>query len=142
MMLSLLYKLSEIIIGFAGGVAVGIGFVAFLTVLKIIPRLIQLSNTHRYTNTFSYIVVGGVLFGSIISFFDLSFNQHIVVAVLVGLFQGVFNGMLAAAVTEVLNVFPIIFKRIRAEQYVLILLMALVLGKIAGSLFQWLIFVK
>ncbi|PAF13508.1 stage V sporulation protein AB, partial [Shouchella clausii] len=33
------------IIGFAGGLAVGSGFVAFLAVLGIIPRLTQLSKT-------------------------------------------------------------------------------------------------
>lgn len=32
-------------IGFAGGVAVGSGFVAFITVLDIVPRLAQLSKT-------------------------------------------------------------------------------------------------
>lgn len=35
-------------IGFGGGIAVGSGFVAFLTVLGIIPRLMQLSKTFCY----------------------------------------------------------------------------------------------
>jgi stage V sporulation protein AB len=49
--------------------------------------------------------------------------------------------MLAAALTEVLNVFPVLSKRIGIQEKIIYLLMALVLGKIAGSLFQWIYFV-
>jgi stage V sporulation protein AB len=55
--------------------------------------------------------------------------------------DGIFNGMLAAALTEVLNVFPVLSKRIGIQEKIIYLLMALVLGKIAGSLFQWIYFV-
>jgi len=51
-----------------------------------------------------------------------------------------FVGMLAAALTEVLNVFPITAKRLRMEASVGCLLTAVVLGKVAGSLFDWIIF--
>ena len=36
-----------IVIGLAGGLAAGAGFVAFLTVLGIIPRLMQLTKNHE-----------------------------------------------------------------------------------------------
>ena len=36
-----------IFIGFAGGVSVGAGYVAFLAVLGIIPRLTQLTKTMK-----------------------------------------------------------------------------------------------
>jgi stage V sporulation protein AB len=45
--------------------------------------------------------------------------------------------MLAAALTEVLNVFPILAKRIGIADKIVILLMAIVFGKVAGSLFHW-----
>ena len=35
------------VIGLAGGLAVGGGFVAFLTVLGVIPRMTQLTKTQR-----------------------------------------------------------------------------------------------
>jgi stage V sporulation protein AB len=54
---------------------------------------------------------------------------------------GVFFGMLAAALTEVLNVLPILTKRIGVNEQIITLLMAIVLGKIVGSLFHWLYFV-
>lgn len=52
-----------------------------------------------------------------------------------------FVGMLAAALTEVLNVLPILAKRIGFSGKIIILLMAIVFGKIAGSLFHWLYFI-
>jgi stage V sporulation protein AB len=50
--------------------------------------------------------------------------------------------MLAAALTEVLNVFPILAKRIGVDGKIAILLMAFVFGKVFGSLFQWIYFVN
>lgn len=47
-----------IIVGFASGLAVGGGFVAFLTVLGIIPRLMQLTKTMKYIQFYEWAVVG------------------------------------------------------------------------------------
>ena len=58
-----------------------------------------------------------------------------------GLAGGTFVGMMAAGLTEVLNVWPIMAKRIGVEEKIVILMMALALGKIVGSLFQWIYFV-
>ncbi|WP_106497353.1 stage V sporulation protein AB [Lentibacillus sp. Marseille-P4043] len=134
--------LAEIIIGFAGGLAVGGGFVAFLTVLGIIPRLIQLSKTDHLIRVYGACVIIGMLVGTYLSFTDITWNQPLIILILWGGFHGIFNGMLAAALTEVLNVFPLLSKRIGMEQQLLAFLMAIVFGKVAGSLFQWLVFVK
>jgi len=142
MILNLLIRFVEIIIGFSGGLAVGAGFVAFLTVLHIIPRLIQLSKTEKYLSIYSTCVIFGVLFGTYLTLTPAPWNQSVVILLLFGSIHGIFNGMLAAALTEVLNVFPILFKRIGLDNFLLWLLAAIVFGKIFGSLFQWLIFVK
>ncbi|MFD2045914.1 stage V sporulation protein AB [Ornithinibacillus salinisoli] len=142
MIQTILVNTIQIFIGFAGGLAVGSGFVAFLTVLGIIPRLIQLTKGNRLIKVLIGCVIGGSIFGTYLSFTDVSWNQPFVTLLIWGVFHGVFNGMLAAALTEVLNVFPIITKRIGLERQLLWLLMAVVFGKIAGSLFQWLILVR
>ncbi|MUK87220.1 stage V sporulation protein AB [Ornithinibacillus sp. L9] len=142
MIQTILVNIIQILIGFAGGLAVGSGFVAFLTVLGIIPRLIQIAKGNHLIKVLIGCVIGGSIFGTYLSFTGVSWNQPIILLVIWGLFHGIFNGMLAAALTEVLNVFPIITKRIGLEQYLLWLLMAVVFGKIAGSLFQWLVLVK
>lgn len=135
-------ELVQIIIGFAGGLAVGSGFVAFLTLLGIIPRLIQLSKTDSFIKVYIGSVIAGTLFGTYLSFTQITWSQPVILLVIWGICHGIFNGMVAAALAEVLNVFPILLKRIRVDDYFLWLLMAIVFGKIAGSLFQWVIFVR
>jgi stage V sporulation protein AB len=142
MIQSILINSLEVIIGFSGGLAVGAGFVAFLTVLGIIPRLIQLSKTVHLIKVYTACVVLGSLVGTYFSFTNITWTHPVILLVIWGLFHGIFNGMLAAALTEVLNVFPILSKRIGLEKKLVILLMAVVFGKIFGSLFQWIILVK
>ena len=47
MITNIFFNIVEMMIGFAGGLAVGSGFIAFLSVLGIIPRLTQLSKARN-----------------------------------------------------------------------------------------------
>lgn len=129
------------LVGFAGGLAVGAGFVAFITVLGIIPRLMQLTKTLRFIVHYEGAVILGVVIGGWFSLQEpiLSLSKYWMI--LFGLLYGVFVGMLAAALTEVLDVFPILAKRINLQDKLLYLIMAMVLGKIFGSLFHWIYFI-
>ncbi|WP_153122729.1 stage V sporulation protein AB [Peribacillus tepidiphilus] len=128
-------------IGFAGGLAVGAGFVAFLTVLGVIPRLTQLTKTMKMIHYYELAVVAGAVLGGWLSFRNSILDLPVLLTIFIGLLSGVFNGMLAAALTEVLNVLPILAKRVGVQEKIIYLLMAIVLGKIGGSLFQWIYFV-
>lgn len=128
-----------ILIGLGGGLAVGSGFVAFITVLDIIPRLTQLTNAHRYIRALEWALVSGALFFTLIDFFQWGAHLPIVLTAIYGLFAGIFVGTLAAGLTEVLNVFPILAKRMHMDGSLLLLLMAVVIGKVTGSLLQWLL---
>ncbi|MFP3338789.1 stage V sporulation protein AB, partial [Micrococcus sp. SIMBA_131] len=88
----------------------------------------------------------GIIIGAIVSSWlslrNPTLNLPKFVVIPIGLGAGVFIGMLAAAFTEVLNVLPILTKRIGFIDKILLLLMAIVLGKVFGSLFHWTIFVN
>jgi stage V sporulation protein AB len=142
MIQNLLINIIQAFIGFSGGLAVGCGFVAFLTLLGIIPRLIQLSKSLHLIKVYTACVVIGAVIGTYLSFASITWYQPKILLAIWGLFHGIFNGMLAAALTEVLNVFPILSKRINLHNKIIILMMAVVFGKILGSLFQWTILVK
>ncbi|WP_099362655.1 stage V sporulation protein AB [Fredinandcohnia onubensis] len=131
-----------IFLGLGSGLAVGGGFVAFLAVLGIIPRLTQLTKTMKFIRFYEWGVVFGAVFGSWFTLNDHIFHLWDLIVLPVGLASGIFVGMLAAALTEVLNVFPILAKRIGIENKIVILVMAIVFGKIVGSLFQWIYYVK
>ncbi|PLT34814.1 stage V sporulation protein AB [Bacillus sp. V5-8f] len=128
-------------VGFAGGLAVGAGFVAFLTVLKVIPRLTQLTKTSKMIHHYEFAIVVGVVVGGWLGLQNVSLGLTKFLLMPIGLADGIFNGMLAAALTEVLNVFPIISKRIGVDDKIVYLMMAFVFGKVTGSLFQWLYYV-
>jgi len=129
-----------IIIGLSGGIAVGSGMVAFLVVLDIIPRLTQLTRSVAYLQRYEEAVIVGSIFFTITDFQDMKFMLPSIVTCIFGLFAGCFVGLLAAALTEVVNVLPILAKRIGMESYMVWLLMAMVIGKVAGSLFEWLFY--
>lgn len=131
-----------IFIGLAGGLSVGTGFVAFLTVLGVIPRLTQLSKTMKMIHWYEWSVVLGALAGVLVSLEDVVLYLTPFLLIPMGLAVGIFVGMIAAALTEVLNVLPILAKRVGVDGKITNLLMAIVLGKIFGSLFHWIYFVK
>ncbi|MFZ4452200.1 stage V sporulation protein AB [Salibacterium aidingense] len=133
--------LITMIVGLSGGLAVGSGFVAFISVLGIIPRLVQLTNTEKAAKAYEIAVIGGAVFGTAAVLHPFQFSFPAFFTIPVGLAAGIFVGMLAAALTEVLNVFPILAKRVGMEKNVMSLVMAIVLGKIIGSLFHWIIYV-
>ncbi len=133
--------LFTIFLGFSGGLSVGAGYVAFLTVLGIIPRLTQLTKTMKMIQLYEWSIVLGAVVGTLIMLQDIHLHLSPFVLLIFGLSGGIFVGMMTAALTEVLNVWPILAKRIGVEDKITFLLMALVFGKIIGSLFHWIYFV-
>ncbi|MDQ1909480.1 stage V sporulation protein AB [Paenibacillus sp. GD4] len=140
--MELLSDLLVVFIGLAGGIAVGSGMVAFLVVLDIIPRLVQITGSYKHIRRYEGAVVAGSLFFTLTDFFQWSYRFFPMAAAVFGIFAGAFVGMLAAALTEVINVLPILAKRVGLHAYMLWLLMAMILGKVCGSLIDWLHILK
>ncbi|WP_040951254.1 stage V sporulation protein AB [Gorillibacterium massiliense] len=134
----ILADLTLAVIGLSGGIAVGSGLIAFILVLDIIPRLAQLTRTFSEIYLYEGAMVAGTLFWTLADFNGWKSELPLYLLVIVGLFCGVFVGMLAAALTEVVNVIPILAKRLRMEQYIAWLLLAMVTGKVVGSLLEFL----
>lgn len=129
-------------VGLACGLVVGAGFVAFITVLGVIPRLMQLTKSMKMILYYEWAATLGVIFGAVLGLQQIQLFIPKVFMIIIGLLQGVFVGMLAAALYEAVNVLPLIFKRINLEDRLLYLLTSLILGKIFGSLFHWLYFIN
>lgn len=127
-------------IGFSGGIAVGSGFVAFLVMLDLIPRLAQISRSYHLIQWYEGAIIAGALFFTYSDFYKWHLYLTPWTTSIVGIFSGIFIGMLAAALAEVVNVIPILAKRLGMGAYLLWLLTAMILGKVVGSLLDWLIF--
>jgi stage V sporulation protein AB len=139
-MITILGSITVAFIGLAGGIAVGSGMVAFLIVLDIIPRLTQLTRSWKQVHAYEAAVIIGSLFFTWLDFSNTRLDLFPMGAAFFGMFAGCFIGMLAAALTEVINVLPILAKRVGMGAYMTWLLMAMILGKMMGSLFEWLVY--
>lgn len=133
-------SLVTIFLGLAGGIAIGAGVIALYIVLDMIPRLAQVTRSYDKVHWYEGAMVSGSVVGTVADFWNWHLHGPWISSGIVGLFNGFFIGMLAAALTEVLNVLPILAKRLHMKRYMFGLLMAMVCGKVAGSLFEWFIY--
>ncbi len=126
-----------IITSLGGGIVVGGALAAFISLLNIIPRLIQATETDEFTVFYQYIYsLGGILF-VIIYFSNLYFNLGKILTGVIGLFIGMYIGIFSSAIAEVLNVLPIIYKKFKIKDYMKWIIYAILAGKVAGSLYFW-----
>lgn len=126
-----------IITSLGGGIVVGGALAAFISLLNLIPRLIQATETDEFTVLYQYIFSLGGLCFVILYFSDIYFNLGKIGAGIIGLFMGIFIGMFSSAIAEVLNVLPIIYKKFKIKDYMKWIIFAVLAGKVAGSLYFW-----
>lgn len=129
-----------IFLGLAGGIAVGGGIIALFIVLDVIPRLAQVTGSYDKVHWYEGAMVSGALIGTVADFYQWHMHGPWLLSGVIGWLNGVFIGLLAAALTEVLNVLPILAKRLRMQHYLFGLLLAMVFGKVAGSLFEFFVY--
>lgn len=139
-----LKSLFMIIVGVCGGVGVAAGTFAFLLVIRVIPRLVQKAKLEHKVIYIENIVFRGIMFGAILSLFSWKKKWLFdilgkTLLTIFGMSAGIFVGCLAVALAEILDTFPIFFRRINLEEKNLeVLLFVMALGKMIGSLFFFL----
>lgn len=126
------------VLALSGGAFVGTAAAAFVTLLDIVPRMAQVSDTSDKIGLYEIIIS---LSAATISFLTLigwgiGIKSKILL-VIVGLILGIFVGLLASALAEVLNVMPVLFRRVRIQKYIIAVLVVIALGKMLGSFFSW-----
>lgn len=130
-----------VFLALSGGIVVGTSFVALLVIFDLIPRLAQLTNSYHLSHLFELALISGALYFTLSDILDFHLRLPLEIATAcIGILNGMFVGLLAAALTEVMNVLPIIAKRLRLSRAMVALMMAMVIGKTIGSLFDWLVF--
>ncbi|MBS4539621.1 stage V sporulation protein AB [Clostridium sp. D2Q-11] len=131
-----------IIIGIAGGITVGTAIASFLTLLDLVPRLAQVSDSSNLIVFYERVLVSSVVLITVVEFFYISIFSSKLLLIPIGVLLGAFIGLLAAALAEVLNVIPVLEKRFKLGDLVHIPVLAISLGKVIGSLLDWLILDK
>ena len=139
----LLRSLLGSIVCFSSGIGVAAGTFAFLLVIRVIPRMLQKAGLEQKVIYIENMVVKGVLFGTLFSLFF--WKKKWLFALLgralltiFGISAGIFNGCIAVALAEILDTFPIFFRRLHLNEGLIdCLLFVMAIGKMVGSLFYF-----
>ncbi|QZY56364.1 stage V sporulation protein AB [Crassaminicella profunda] len=133
----MLLKILAIFVGFSEGAIVGTALIAFLTILDIVPRLAQLTDTENHIKVYEFTIAITVTTLSLANFLDMNITLGKIMVILVGFLMGTFIGLLASALTEVTNVIPVIVSRFMLYEYSKYIFVALAGGKVMGALIYW-----
>lgn len=139
-----LKSLFLLLVGVSSGIGVAAGTFAFLLVIRVIPRMVQKAKLEHKIIFIENTVFRGIMFGTILSLF--SWKRKWIFTILgrsiltiFGLSSGIFVGCLSVALAEILDTFPIFFRRLSIkESFGPIMILSMALGKMVGSLFFFL----
>lgn len=133
-----------IVVGLCSGIGVAAGTFAFLIVIRVIPRMVQKAKLEHKIIYIENIVFRGIMFGTVLSLFSWKKRWLFellgkTLLTIFGMSSGIFVGCLAVALAEILDTFPIFFRRIHLKEEIgEVLLFTMALGKLIGSLFFFL----
>lgn len=132
------------IIGISSGIMVSAGVFTVLFVVGLVPRFAGRTDTARCELFYEECLIFGAVLADVLSVFpikgSLGGSPRIlltVLLVLIGIFAGIFVGCLSIALAEVLDGIPIFARRVKLKMGVSIAVLAVALGKIAGSLYYF-----
>lgn len=128
-----------VFIGVASGVVVSAGVFAFINAMGIVPRFAVKSKTKDYLRVYEDAITLGGISGAIISFFS---GEILLPTFLIGIYAlaiGMFMGVLAVALAEVLNVVPILMRRFKLKMGISYMMLSIALGKSFGSIIYFFI---
>ncbi|GFI33131.1 hypothetical protein IMSAGC013_04538 [Lachnospiraceae bacterium] len=122
-------------IGLASGSAIAAGVFSFIISIGVVPRIIGKSRTAKDIVAYENAVILGGAAGNIFSLFPVSAPLGIGAVIVFGLSAGIFTGCLAVALAEILNTFPIMFRRFGIKEGLSLMLFFMALGKALGALY-------
>ena len=123
-----------VLVGFGSGVLVSGAVFAFISVIGVVPRMAQKTRTEPYVKHYESAITFGGVFGALGALFSLQFPLGGAFLVVMALCVGVFIGVLAMSLAEVLNVLPILARRIHLQKGMFYFVLAIALGKMVGAL--------
>lgn len=131
-LLTILYYLCGIFFG----TAVAAGLFAFITTVGVVTRLAAGTKTAKHLMLYETIAIVAVTLANGVDFFQWQIPFGVIFRAGCGLFTGIFVGCLAAALAEVVNVFPVITRRIKLKVGMPYLVVAFALGKGFGAWYE------
>lgn len=125
-------------LGLICGMAVAGGTFALIVGISVVPRVVFMSKTAKEVMFYENMIMLGGIIGNIITVFtDIPIPLGSVGLILFGLGCGIQVGCLVMALAEIMNVFPIMFRRISLKIGMSYVITAMALGKVIGGLWYF-----
>lgn len=124
--------------GLMCGFAAAGGTFALIMAISVVPRIIGMSRTARHVFCYETMIMAGGILGNIVTVFPelpIPFGRPMLV--LFGLGSGIQVGCLVMALAEIMNVFPIVFRRVKLKIGLSWVITALAVGKVLGGLWYF-----
>lgn len=126
--------------GLVSGTAAAAGSFALISSIGVIPRMAAKSSTSSHVTVYETAVICGGTAGNILTILGMAqIPAGAAVLAVSGVFAGVFVGCLAAALAEVLQVWPLIFRRSRIKCGLQAGMFCFAMGKLAGALYYFIV---
>lgn len=128
------------IVGLAAGGAIAGAYVAFIASLGVYTRLEGWANSGKKTLRTETLILLGTTLGNLITLYEIPFPVGQVGLAVCGVLFGMFTGCLAAALADVVKLFPILCRRVGLRKGLPYIITAVGLGKTVGTLIQFFCF--
>lgn len=132
--------MSEILSGLAGlcaGIVSGSALCAFYIALGVFSKSLISFGLNKAKKEITVSNAVGVIFGTIITIFNVNIEVSVLWAALFGLFGGIFVGIFVACLVDIVNTIPVVKTLGIPNNYIVFVFFAIVFGKFSGSLIYW-----
>ena len=125
------------LISFSGGLVVSSGLVALILGLDLIPRFCGITHTAHRIKLYEKCVIAGAILGNLFTVYTMHIPRGGWLAGCFGLFGGIFLGCWIIALTEILDMFPILSRKTGIKVGVSAIVLCTAIGKSVFSLLYY-----
>ncbi|MDD6332611.1 MAG: stage V sporulation protein AB [Clostridium sp.] len=128
------------IIGLSAGGAIAGAYVTFIASLGVYTRLEDWANSGRKTLLTENLILAGTTVGNLLTLYDIPVLLGKAGLLVCGVLFGIFTGCLAAALADVVKLFPILCRRTGLRKGLPYVIASVGIGKAVGTWIQFFLF--
>lgn len=126
--------------GLCAGGLIAASFLAFLSMLGVIPRLAGLTKSMKYARMYeSFVALGGVV-GTILFIYRYPIHVGYPLLILYGILGGIFVGCMIGALAETIKSLPIFSRRLKIRSNIPYIIYGIAFGKMFGCYLYFFLF--
>lgn len=125
------------IIGFSSGLVVAGGVIALIVGLGIVTRYVGITHTGRHLRLYEDFALLGGVFGVLLTVYNMPVPLGSFGLILLGIGSGIYVGSWILALAEIVNIFPIMTRRIGMVKGMSMAIISMAVGKVLGSLMHF-----